>query len=1532
MPRNPNGSFTLVAGNPVVTGTVITSDWANNTLPDIGGALSDSLSRTGNGGMLAPLKKTDGTKSAPAGTFSNDLNTGVYLEESGEMRLTAAGIDRMRWTNNSVDIWDTPSGEWGEVFSAKDSGLTSQDIIDSANESVQGNVGKALEAEDAVDLNAIAITGFKYITNAVNAPAGWATVLVTTLTSDASGGRVVQNVSNPSVTDSVFFVRERVDGTWLDWRELWHDAGSAIPATYAAAAVEGALAGNIGLSSALALIDLDTQTKAGFFAVTGGATGNPTSSIGTVVHEIGASTNEATQTFTSSSNDVRFFRRRSGGAWQAWLELWHDDGTGITAAQAAAAINLAVSAGSLVDPIYDNTSDLDILVNNLCQRFIVEDNPNTPMAGVLYLESYGGVGTSGRSQVALSTTSERTFYRKYNGSVWGPWVEMWNDNATGLSSVQVATVVADADEGNIGKAAPPRLNTSAGFLVRSGFYALQAISTDIPLIEAGTVTVETYDDDNGTQTYTSSNTERRYFRTQYQNNYRPWREMWHDANTGITAAEAAAAIESIQSFDQIAALASPSADFFALAEKRIRDNAGSGFAEWGKYLDIAPAVYEPVNEGIWAVVTSVNTMRMGRQASDGSGVSRSGPSLVNINGVAQKISELNSTGEQAAISFPPAPDGTKTYDSATGAVVTHASTAEAFEGLITNGDFRNGTTGWTAPSSTLSIDAGRLKVVPTVNNGDVYQIDSTVIGVVYRVKFDLTDGTGVIQGFIVDGSGTGGTPILSSLVSGEYEFTALSTTTTLRFVVFGGIGVTGFMDNVELMPVTESVIISRQDYTFLESWHEKISDKDIVLPLGNVQYKTVAYKGIVTNSMAELGVVQGYSAFGEWDTLTEGRGSLWSGLSDADKKIYIDDPENNIYFEDGELIQVRYRIRVIEGYGDDWASVDPQGSASLNYMSYVAGGSAFQIVVPRGELTANIDFGAGASAFRVSASTTATDGDKGAGMFTASGYNGLCFAIPIAIVQRRNSGIYEPAWNPNGCNAMTRDVSSSQKRSWWTSDTNEQPITATSQCFGSPRSGTINSGNIQYGPDAGDGATVSPIRSDSKLYDAIYASDVEDLRMSSKLLPLEEIREKYKRMAIAGEVRGFEAVPFLIGFDTQTTGSANSNLIGLADTSAMSAGDLLWVQTTDTGIGYEWVYITIVNNATTITINRSVNRFGGGVIAHHKPQLHSQANPTWTDIIGDPANISATFPNGVEGQWQPLIPDGTTSTEFRDYTLHRKTPESPIAYEFTSNNGATWTGGGGGITINGTLNAPTSSLILNGGVVHLWHYETQAHFTEDDVNSEVLDLGSVYGCSRHQEKLPSTLIGKVPTSNVAPFRAISMPLLQYGVDEGAVGFLSSAFSPPIHNVLNVAGEGPAVKALDYLSQSNNVAKLVYAYKEMVFDSSADVAADFPLTDGNSTQAFTQGEVARIDVGHTHLNMRLVVTSRSVNFSAYQTYPNGDVYDSIGEKFWETWSGTGWGDNNQFEITDNQGIETDDNGNDVLYGTASFKTQFFVIDE
>jgi hypothetical protein len=78
MPRNPSGDYSLPAGNPVVSGTPISSATQNSTMTDVATALTDSLSRTGKGGMLVPFQLSDGTVVAPALTFTTEPTTGVY--------------------------------------------------------------------------------------------------------------------------------------------------------------------------------------------------------------------------------------------------------------------------------------------------------------------------------------------------------------------------------------------------------------------------------------------------------------------------------------------------------------------------------------------------------------------------------------------------------------------------------------------------------------------------------------------------------------------------------------------------------------------------------------------------------------------------------------------------------------------------------------------------------------------------------------------------------------------------------------------------------------------------------------------------------------------------------------------------------------------------------------------------------------------------------------------------------------------------------------------------------------------------------------------------------------------------------------------------------------------------------------------------------------------------------------------------------------------------------------------------------------
>lgn len=95
MPRSA-GVYSLPAGNPVVTGTTITSTWANTTLADIASALTDSLPRDGSAAMTGNL---------PMGTFKvAGLGNASALGDALAFGQTGAYLQGLSSDTNTVNI------------------------------------------------------------------------------------------------------------------------------------------------------------------------------------------------------------------------------------------------------------------------------------------------------------------------------------------------------------------------------------------------------------------------------------------------------------------------------------------------------------------------------------------------------------------------------------------------------------------------------------------------------------------------------------------------------------------------------------------------------------------------------------------------------------------------------------------------------------------------------------------------------------------------------------------------------------------------------------------------------------------------------------------------------------------------------------------------------------------------------------------------------------------------------------------------------------------------------------------------------------------------------------------------------------------------------------------------------------------------------------------------------------------------------------------------------------------------------------
>jgi hypothetical protein len=103
MSRNGSGTYTLPAGNPVVTGTVIASTWANSTLTDIAAALTGSVAADGQTPMSGDLDmNTNKVINLEAGTVA-----GNAIEYDQFVAATTTAVNITGGTINGTSIGET---------------------------------------------------------------------------------------------------------------------------------------------------------------------------------------------------------------------------------------------------------------------------------------------------------------------------------------------------------------------------------------------------------------------------------------------------------------------------------------------------------------------------------------------------------------------------------------------------------------------------------------------------------------------------------------------------------------------------------------------------------------------------------------------------------------------------------------------------------------------------------------------------------------------------------------------------------------------------------------------------------------------------------------------------------------------------------------------------------------------------------------------------------------------------------------------------------------------------------------------------------------------------------------------------------------------------------------------------------------------------------------------------------------------------------------------------------------------------------
>ena len=91
MPRNGTGTYTLPQA-PFIPGTTISSSAVNSDFSDIATAITGSLPRDGQAGMIGQLKLPDGASNVPSLAFINDLDTGFSRAGEGVIAVDIDGV------------------------------------------------------------------------------------------------------------------------------------------------------------------------------------------------------------------------------------------------------------------------------------------------------------------------------------------------------------------------------------------------------------------------------------------------------------------------------------------------------------------------------------------------------------------------------------------------------------------------------------------------------------------------------------------------------------------------------------------------------------------------------------------------------------------------------------------------------------------------------------------------------------------------------------------------------------------------------------------------------------------------------------------------------------------------------------------------------------------------------------------------------------------------------------------------------------------------------------------------------------------------------------------------------------------------------------------------------------------------------------------------------------------------------------------------------------------------------------------------
>jgi len=705
-----------------------------------------------------------------------------------------------------------------------------------------------------------------------------------------------------------------------------------------------------------------------------------------------------------------------------------------------------------------------------------------------------------------------------------------------------------------------------------------------------------------------------------------------------------------------------------------------------------------------------------------------------------------------------------------------------------------------------------------------------------------------------------------------------------------------------------SVIVDRKDFVFIETWREDLALHDLVAPNGCVQYQKSTHDGVSLSLIDPL--KQGYSAYGEWDNVTRGYFATWSTMTNAEKLKWSENPANNIHYsaDDGKFYQEKFRVCVAEGVGNGWR-VSHGDTFWRNYTSliYVSDLDRTMVLPIQGATTTPYGLTTGESAYRTPgyanravvkylanydvASARVFNNIEYDSSISATGYANC---IPVALVQRMNQGSYDLRLNPYGTATPTCPPEiQSYMVCKQIDDVLQINQTSLSQCFATGNRygvGGYIAGRYADTGVVGSGSSLNGIRGgvENTFCDCVYNCQVEDLRLNANKQNKQELLTDGTRRSVAAKTRGLGKVPYLLA---STLGSSTGREDGVSFygvqariqiygrlpdgryvSDVIRVGDVTTFINTNDGTSTTMACSSINKNdnsawfyyADSFTEKPSndpgwLSGTANNDASHMRFMIHTRLSSEfdslpWVDIIGDPARIEATFPNGVVGQYINQMPTGSEL----DWPLNEKCSSSTAVSINTVNDGVGW------ITtvrtVNGIKNQLDDVAFITDAVTLLL-YNTESDFTALDTTNDVVgDLGDVFYSDTHAVASGNRLMCSL-TGDIGKHDA--HPIMGYSRMTNYVMRRNTLRSEDVydHTHASIDLEAPhygsnAFKALPHLIEKNGLLYIQWRATQLVYDDDSFLPwgddSRITIVDGETTKTDLNGHTVKV-VTHTELN-------------------------------------------------------------------------------